>query len=189
MTTSQEKWNKRWAEKAFDADWQVDPWLEKVFPLLPQGSALDVACGLGRNSLFLAEKGFSVTAVDVSETALKLLNQEAHQRNLVITTQQLDLESGASLPPGPFDLFLNFFFLHRPLLVQDLARVKSGGVVVVRTFSRIGAIQDDQISTSMSLAAGELLEIFSGWKILLHEEGLEPSRKGGTLAGIVAQRL
>lgn len=189
MANSQEKWNKRWREKARTADWQVDPWLERVFPLLPKGTALDVACGIGRNSLFLAENGFFVTALDVSETALGLLNEAARQRNLAINTQQIDLESGAPLPEGPFDLLLNFFFLHRPLLVPELARVKPGGVVVIRTFSRIGVGQDEQVSAAMSLAAGELLEIFSDWKILLHEEGFEPSRKGGTLAGIVAQRL
>jgi len=189
MTNPREKWNKRWQEKARTTDWQVDSWLEKVFPLLPKGTVLDVACGLGRNSLFLAEKGFSVTAVDVSETALRVLDEEAGQRNLEINTQQIDLESGALLPEGPFDLLLNFFFLHRPLLPQELARVKPGGVVVFRTFSRIGADQNEQVSASMSLAAGELVRIFSGWKILLHEEGLEPSNKGGSLAGIVAQRL
>ena len=189
MTNSQEKWNKRWLEKARTADRQVDPWLEKVFLLLPKGTALDVACGIGRNALFLAEKGFSVTALDVSETALRLLNEAARQRHLTINTQQINLESGALLPEGPFDLLLNFFFLHRPLLSQELARVRPGGVAVIRTISRVGAGQNEQVSAEMSLAAGELLEIFSGWKILLHEEGLEPSRKGGTLAGIVAQRL
>lgn len=138
---------------------------------------MDVACGVGRNALFWAEKGFSVTAVDVSETALSLLNEAARQRHLIINTQQIDLESGASLPEGSFDLLLNFFFLHRPLLSQELARVRPGGVAVIRTFSRVGAGQSEQISAAMSLASGELLKIFSGWKILLHGEGLEPSKK------------
>lgn len=188
MVDPREKWNKRWQDKAGTADWQVDPWLEKVFPLLPKGTALDVACGLGHNSLYLAENGFSVTAVDVSETALKLLNEEGQKRHLIINSQQIDLEGEALLPDGPFDLLLNFFYLHRPLLPQELAIVKPGGIAVIRTFSRIGAGQTGKVSAEMSLAAGELLEIFSGWKILLHEEGVEPSKKGGTLAGIVAQR-
>ena len=182
------KWNARWHEKAATADWRVDPWLQRVFPLLPSGAALDVACGMGRNAIFLAEKGFSVTAVDASEVALTLLSKEATKRQLTIATQQIDLEAAPVLPAGPFDLLLNFFYLHRPLLTQELDLVRPGGVAVIRTFSQVGAERFGSIRAEISLSPGELLELFSGWDILLHEEGLEPSSKGGSLAGVVARR-
>ncbi len=182
------RWNDRWRKKAVTANFIADPWLQKIRPLLHRGKAIDIACGMGRNAVFLAEQGFAVTAVDVSEVALSLLDDEAQRRGLTIETLQLDLETAAQLPAGPFDLLLNFFYLHRPLLPQELARVRPGGVIVMRTFSRAGSDRYGPIDPDISLRAGELLEIFADWEILLHEEGIEPSAKGGSLAGIVARR-
>ena len=188
MDDSQRKWNSRWREKAAKANWQADPWLQRIRPLLLQGTVLDIACGMGRNAIYLAEEGFVVTAVDISPVALELLEQQATQRKLHIKTAQLDLENDSILPTGPFDLLLNFFYLHRPLLAQELSRVRPGGIAVVRTFSQAGSEQFGEVRPEISLRPGELLEIFSGWTILQHEEGLEPSAKGGSLAGIVARR-
>jgi serine/threonine protein kinase len=78
--------------------------------------------------------------------------------------------------------------LHRPLLPQLLQAVRPGGVAVLRTFSSAGAFAGGPGNPAFVLRPGELLEIFAGWDILLHEEGIEPSRKGGALAGIVARR-
>jgi SAM-dependent methyltransferase len=188
MDGPENKWNARWREKATTANWQADPWLRLVLPLLPRGNVLDIACGMGRNAIFLAEQGYAVTAVDMSEVALSLLDEEAQHRGLAIKTLQLDLESALQLPVGPFDLLLNFFYLHRPLLPQERARVRPGGVVVMRTFSSAGVDRFGPARPEISLRPGELPEIFSGWEVLLHEEGLEPSAKGGSLAGIVARR-
>ena len=188
MDDSLKKWNSRWRDKAATANWQGDPWLQRIRHLLPLGTVLDIACGMGRNTIYLAEQGFAVTAVDISPVALELLEQQAKQRQLQIKTEQLDLENAATLPTGPFDVLLNFFYLHRPLLAQELSRVRPGGIAVVRTFSQAGSEQFGQSRPEISLRPAELLEIFSGWEILLHEEGLEPSAKGGSLAGIVARR-
>lgn len=188
MNDSPPNWNARWREKALTANWQADSWLLKVRPFLSAGSVLDIACGMGRNSIYLADQGFAVTAVDMSEVALSLLKTEAQRRGLKIETLLLDLENAPVLPTGPFDLLLNFFYLHRPLLPQELARVRPGGVVVVRTFSSAGEDRFGPAMPDISLDPGELLKIFPGWQVLLHEEGLEPSAKGGSLAGIVVRK-
>jgi len=60
--------------------------------------------------------------------------------------------------------------------------------MVVRTFSRAGSFPGGLDNPDFVLNPGELPDLFSGWEILLHEEGLEPSKKGGSLAGIVARR-
>lgn len=189
MDDRQTEWNARWREKAITANWQADGWLLRARSLLPAGRALDIACGMGRNAIFLAEQGVAVTAVDMSEVALGLLETEAKARGLEIDCLHLDLETSPVLPLGPFDLLLNFFYLHRPLLPLELARVRAGGVAVFRTFSSAGTDRFGPIRPDIALHPGELLHIFSGWEILLHEEGLEPSAKGGSLAGIVARKL
>lgn len=56
-----------------------------------KGSVLDLACGDGRNALFLAGNGFEVTAVDFSEAALSRLKRFAEKERLTVYTQQMDL--------------------------------------------------------------------------------------------------
>jgi SAM-dependent methyltransferase len=188
MSDLQDKWNARWRDRATSSDWQADPWLRRVMPLLPAGRALDVACGRGRNAVFLAEHGFTVTAIDLSREALALLNCEALARKLSIEARLLDLEEAPTLPAGTFDLVINFFYLHRPLLPLLGKLLRPGGLMVLRTFSRAGAFPGGPENAAMVLNPGELLELFRDWQVLFHEEGLEPSRKGGSLAGIVAKR-
>jgi SAM-dependent methyltransferase len=130
----------------------------------------------------------SVTALDVSEEALAQLAAEAARRNLPVETRRVDLEAVPQLPVAAYDLVIEFFYLHRPLLPQVLDAVRPGGVAVLRTFSRAGSFPGGPENPDFVLRPGELLEIFAGWEILLHEEGMEPSRKGGSLAGVVARR-
>ena len=187
MTDARHKWNARWRDKAKHPI-RPDPWLRKVLPLLLAGKTLDVACGRGRNALFLAGRGMSVTALDVSEEALYQLGREARRRGLQIETRQVDLEAQPQLPAAAYELVIDFFYFHRPLLPLLRQTVRPGGIAVVRTFSSAGPFPAGSLDEQFVLHPGELLEIFAGWEILLHEEGLEPSRKGGSLAGIVARR-
>lgn len=181
-------WNDRWRERA-DRPFDPDPWLIKVLPLLPAaGRVLDIASGRGRNALFLAERGLSVTALDISEEALAQLGQEAALRQLRLETRRVDLEDDPELPAEAFDLVIDFFFLHRPLLPQLRNAVRPGGVAVLRTLSCAGSFPGGPGNPAFVLQPGELLDIFTGWEILLHEEGVEVARKGGSVAGIVARR-
>jgi len=182
------RWDTRWREKASQVDWQADPWLKRVLPLLDKGRVLDVACGIGRNALFLAGHHFDVTAVDLSSAALDQLTAEAARRGLAVQTSQVDLESEPLLPEGPYDLILDFFYLHRQLLATLIDLLRPGGLLVLRTFSRAGRFPASGLDPRFVLEPGELLVIFAGWEVLLHEEGLEPSSKGGGLAGIVARK-
>lgn len=183
-----EKWNRHWREKKGEFA-EPDAWLLRSLPFLPPADrALDVACGGGRNALFLAAKGWRVTAIDMAEEGLALLADDAAQRNLAIDARQADLEVDPVLPAGPFGLVLLFFYLQRSLFPHLLGAVAPGGVAVVRTFSAAGNIPGGPENPDFVLRPGELLELFAGWEILLHEEGVEPAKRGGALAGIVARK-
>lgn len=188
MNEPQLHWDDRWRRKSMGAQHLADPWLLRVLPFLKTGKTLDIACGNGRNAIFLAEQGFQVTGVDFSLEALAQLGKEASARRLVIETQMIDLEVDLRLPVGPYDLVIDFFYLHRPLLPQMCKSLKPGGLMVLRTFSRAGHFPGGPENPDFVLDPGELLEIFGHWEVLLHEEGIEPSLKGGSLAGIVARR-
>lgn len=187
MSDMEHRWDRRWRDK-LDSPFLPDPWLLKVLHLLPTGRALDIASGRGRNALFLAERDWSVTAIDRSREALAQLEREAVRRHLPVETVRFDLEAEPRLPAGDFDLVIDFFYLHRPLLPAILRAVSPGGAAVVRTFTSAGPFAGGPGNPDFVLDPGELLATFAGWEILLHEEGLEPSRKGGALAGIVARR-
>lgn len=63
-------WDDRYTER--ELVWSVEPsvWVEQLIADLPPGRALDLASGEGRNALWLAERGWDVTAVDFSSVAL-----------------------------------------------------------------------------------------------------------------------
>jgi 2-polyprenyl-3-methyl-5-hydroxy-6-metoxy-1,4-benzoquinol methylase len=180
-------WNRVWKERS-DQPLRPDSWLQRVLPLLPGGSVLDVACGRGRNALFLAEKGYDVTAVDAVEEGLAQLKSEAQRRGLSLTLHRQDLEAKPALPGGEYDVVLQFFYLQRSLFPYLKRAVRPGGVAVVRTFSHAGPWPGGPAHAEYALEEGELPELFAGWEILLHEEGLEQSHRGGSMAGIVARR-
>lgn len=187
---SREKWDQRWQEKAQAPESQPDDWLRRVLPYLPErGVALDLACGMGRNTLGLAQAGYQITAVDFSQVAINVLRVTAAREGLPVDAVCADIEApDYRFPPGFYDLALQFYYLYRPLLPLLQNTVRPGGYVVIRTFSQAGEERFGSVNKEISLRAGELLKIFSSWEVLLYEEGLEPSRKGGSLVGLFARK-
>src|SRR4051812_9846988 len=104
-------------------------WLTDHAALLPSpATALDVACGRGRHAVWLAERGFSVVALDRNVDALRALQHLAKARTLPIRASVRDLESGApSLGTATFDVIVVIHYLHRPLIPALLAALRPGG--------------------------------------------------------------
>ena len=99
-------WNARYA--ASDLVWGAEPNRFVVAELAgrkPQGRALDLACGEGRNAIWLAEQGWTVTAVDFSDVAIERARQLAERRSIDVEWLRADL---ASYVPseGAFQLVL-----------------------------------------------------------------------------------
>ncbi len=83
-------WDERFASRE-DRPLPPDAALIRDMACLKTGSALDIACGDGRNALYLAQNGFRVTGVDFSEKALHRLEAFASARGLAVETRQMDL--------------------------------------------------------------------------------------------------
>jgi SAM-dependent methyltransferase len=109
-------WNQRYADS--ELVWSATPniWVEQLTQDLPPGKALDIAAGEGRNALWLAARGWQVTAVDFSAVALQraaTLAKERLGRNAgALVTLEADLEAWAP-PARSFDLVL-VVYLHLP---------------------------------------------------------------------------
>ncbi len=127
-------WNLRYRNhEAFD-DAPARLLVEATSSLEP-GSALDLACGAGRNAVWLAERGWEVVALDGAEEAIRLVPKG-------IDARVFDLETGAPLPfaDESFDLVAILFYLHRPLFAEAKRVLRRGGMIVAaaRTSGRFG---------------------------------------------------
>ena len=156
---------------------------------LPRGRALDVACGKGRNALYLAELGFDVVAMDISSVALAEGRKRAESKQLRVDWRQTDLEN-VRLDPAAFDLAVNFNYLQRSLIAQLKASVKIGGHVICETY----LIDQKEIghpkNPAYLLGQNELLESFSDFRVLYYREGkFADADTASYRAGILAQRL
>jgi len=163
-------------------------WLTDHRHLLPAtGDALDLACGSGRNAIWLAEQGFQALAVDRNTTALDALSEEAKLRRLSLRTQVVDLEDGPPfLDPDSFDLIVVVHYLHRPLFPGLVRALRPGGVLVYETFTRAQAARGKPTNPAFLLQPGELLTLVRPLQVLARREG---EFEGKMLASVVATAI
>jgi tellurite methyltransferase len=108
----------------------------RYWGLSPNRTALDLACGAGRNSVYLAAQGWAVEAVDFSGQALRLARETAAASGLAIETSQQDLEApGWSAGQDRYGLVVATRFLHRPIWGAIRAAVAPGGLLVYETYT------------------------------------------------------
>jgi SAM-dependent methyltransferase len=136
-TDAKEHWEQHYGDR--DRVWsgRVNVRLAEVVPTLEAGRALDLGCGEGADACWLAERAWTVVAVDISDIALQRAAAEADARGLSdrIEFEQHDLSD--SFPDGTFDL-ISAQFLHstvpldRPRILRDAAEaVRPGGVLLI----------------------------------------------------------
>lgn len=92
-------WDARYA--ATDLVWGVEPnrWVSDVLAGRPAGSAVDLGCGEGRNAIWLAETGWTVTGVDFSGVALDKAATLAQRRGVTVRWVRADATTWASEQP------------------------------------------------------------------------------------------
>ncbi len=174
-------WDKHYAE-AENVESEPSPLLAEVADLMPPGRALDIACGAGRNAIFLASLGWDVVAVDSSREALRIVRERSSAAGLRVDARLADLEAGAfAIEPNAYDLICDFFYLQRDLFPKIREGVRPGGVIAAEIHLR------DEQPHRFVLEPGELRREFEGWKILFYSEAGRPGRTR-PLAAILARR-
>jgi tellurite methyltransferase len=156
---------------------------------IPPGRALDIACGMGRNALFLAVRGFEVTALDISAVALAEARRRALAKFLTVSWQQADLEQ-MHLPEAQYDLIVNINYLQRSLIPQIHSALTAGGHVIFETYlidqKEIGHPKNPEYL----LAHNELLDLFRACRVLYYRKGKFADRGESSFrAGILAQKV
>jgi SAM-dependent methyltransferase len=106
MSDSNEFWEERYSKAAAagSAVWSLQPneWIERVTGTLPPGTAVDLAAGEGRNALWLAAHGWSVSAVDFSPAGLAIGRRRAAEAGLDVDWVAADATTWVA--PAPVDL-------------------------------------------------------------------------------------
>ncbi len=151
------------------ADPAPSAWVQRWAHLIaPGGNVLDLACGSGRHVRWLVEQGHRLTAVDRDAAALAGLQALAE-------CVQADIESGPwPLAGRHFDAVLVTHYLWRPLLPLLQASLAPGGVLIYETFADGQQHIGRPSRPDFLLQAGELLQAFSGLRVVAYEDGFDP---------------
>ena len=187
MPTSQPEWDAKHSLGAKEAAEAPAGILTELWPLMPAGVALDLACGRGRNALFLAEHGRHVTAVDWSGAALGVLEERAKALRIPVrriqrideTKQvaragidllQTDLEAVA-LPANRYSVILCVRYLQRSLFPQIRRALRLGGMLLFETYTKAqldfsGGPRDP----AHLLNTGELRRAFPELEVVFYRE-------------------
>jgi SAM-dependent methyltransferase len=158
------EWDERYLSGE-GSDGEPEPLVVSAAEGLAPGYALDLACGTGRNAIWLAERGWTVTAVDRSVVAIEALRRRAADRGVTVEAVVADLEKGEyRIAPGRWDLIVVCRYLQRDLFPAVRDGVVPGGVVVaVALMHPAGA--------RFRAQPGELAAYFEGWEVLHYREG------------------
>jgi len=191
MKADQKRWDQRFGRKEFAFGKEPNPFLKKHIRLLLKGRALDIASGEGRNAVFLAQNGFEVDAVDISEKGLKKAQKLAREKGVKINTFPVDLDQ-YQIEKGRYDLVTNFYFLRRSLIPKIKKGLKKGGRVIFETYileqRKLGTGGPKQ--AKYFLKPNELLRLFKNFRILFYREGIfkEGGRKKA-VASLIAEKI
>ena len=174
---------------AASPDSPVSPWVRRFAPLIPAaGRVLDLACGGGRHTRYLASLGYQVEAVDRDATCIEAL---ATERLPGVSTRVADLEGG----PWPYhgELFAGIVvtrYLWRPLLPLIINALDKGGVLIYETFM-VGHERLGKPSTpAFLLRKDELRFVVRGHlEIIAFEQGEQTTPTPAVLQRICAVRL
>jgi len=145
--------------------------MELISSHVPGTNALDIACGEGRNSIYLAKRGFHVVGLDISEAGLEKGRQWMEREGVKIDFRLANLEQVEFTEQ--YDLILNCNFLLRDLIPKSVEALSPGGMLVFDTLLDSPFVPTTH-KKEFLLQPGELVKIFERFpgEILAQEERL-----------------
>lgn len=178
-------WNRKYREHSHSS-LEPDPFLVSAYSQFladsPPGTALDVAGGVGRHTLWLAKRGWKVKLVDVSDEGIELARKNLPRKytsgaTAPVQFEIVDLQKCQHLGRQQYDLILVFFYLQRELFPALTAALKPGGHLLYKTYT----LDQQKFRGGPShplhlLRPNELLRVFASLRVLHYHESI--SQKG-----------
>ncbi len=168
-----DKWNTRYqstGNSVVTANLSPAYILQEFQHLLPdQGKALDLACGLGANALFLAQHNLETHAWDISSVAIEKLNNEANSLNLNTKTEVRDV---VAKPPEEksFDVIVVCHFLERKIMPNIISALRQNGLLFYQTFTKARVQDTGPSNENYRLGKNELLRLCENLDVIVYRE-------------------
>ncbi|HUI73738.1 MAG TPA: methyltransferase domain-containing protein [Candidatus Acidoferrum sp.] len=187
MSATSAEWNARHRAASAEPPPESSVIVRELLPLLPDGPALDIACGRGRNTLFLAERGRPVTALDWSSAALDILEERAGAAAITvkrvnwggklvlaakngIETACADLNC-QEFGREEFSLVLCINYLQRSLFPRIAEALRCGGALLYETYTTDQqAFAGGPRNPEYLLSPGELHDAFPELETVFYRE-------------------
>lgn len=186
----QERWDARYRAGAYSDRPHPSAFLQQRWPQLdlpPGARVLDVACGAGRNALYLAALGCEVSAIDGSAVALE--RARSTSPDLEVQWQVADLEHGLPAGLGLFDLIVMVRYVNATVLQALPTLMRPGGLLLVEQHMQTTAAVGGPGHAAFRVAPGALRAAVPGLQCLVAEEGLipDPDNKPMALTRLLAR--
>ena len=156
------KWNKKYQNNKIPDE--PIALLKEYAEIVNIGNALDIACGMGRHSKYLAKLGFKVDALDISSVAINTLKNIENINAKVVDFDEYKLEK------NKYDLVLCVYFLKRSLFESMIDALKPNGIIIMETFVEDEENEREPSNPDFLLKKGELEEVFSKRCQILHSK-------------------
>jgi SAM-dependent methyltransferase len=187
-------WDQRYSAAEYIYGTEPNEFLAANVEAIPPGPVLEVGCGEGRNAVFLAGRGYDVTAVDQSAAGLRKAERLAAERGVQLTTVQADLGAFA-IEPGHWAGVVSIFChlpraVRLPLYAGVVRGLRPGGVLLLEAYTpaQIGRGTGGPSDPEMMMSLDRLKEELPGLEWVVAEEKEREVREGSFhtgLAGVV----
>ena len=191
MSDDRERWNEKYRDVEFELPERPMAELERRIESLPDGRALDVATGTGRNAIYLADHGYAVDAIDVSDEAIARAKERADRRGVDerIDWHRTDVNE-FDFGSGRYDVVTVSYFAALDLLPELKDALATGGVLVYDHHLRTSdPVEVGPTSERHRYRSNDLLRACLDLTVLAYEERRRPLPGGiAAVATIVARK-
>jgi tellurite methyltransferase len=181
MLEDRDRWNRKYSQRPPSKS--VSSVVKDFYHLAPRDLALDLAAGGARNAIFLAEQGFQVHAVDISDLGFKGLGSGHPNLHPIVA----DLDQ-FNIPADTYSLIINVRFLNRRLFPYIIEGLAPGGILIFQTYQQNPDLQMKKgFCRDYLLRENELLRSFLPLQIRYYAESpADDLEEPGWVASLVA---
>jgi len=180
-------WDKKFSKKGYVFGKYPAKFLADNFRYIPAGAHVyDIGMSEGRNAIFLAMKGYTVTGIDISKVAIRKAKLLARENGVRINTILSSVQR-MKIKPNSLDAIICFYYVDRKMNRHLSKWLKPGGILIyeAHTLKQRKVRGQENYNIKYLLREGELLNMFSGFKILKFEE---PLHRQEFTASIILQK-
>lgn len=170
-------WNNRYNKKSYVYGKSPAKFLAENFDYIPRESKiLDMGMGEGRNAVFLAQKGHNVLGIDISGVAVRKAKKLSKELGVKIKAIEASLDK-YKIKRESLDAIICFYYVDRNLLEKMKSWLKPGGIIIFEAHNLKERVKKGHRKNPKEyyLKDGELLELFSGMRVLKYEAPLHES--------------